>query len=451
VPSFTGAGQAQAIARLESAQSAREVIALSLLTYQAQADTIINLKTDGKEFADDMGQLRAAIAQLRKDSDTPEEIAICELLEKEASSYNDIYEQQILARVRKLVASKDDAEKARLGNELREADGSTDSVLVSIKKVAGRAAESMTEESQKAQKENLAMESRAKILLMSLSIGALVVGSLLGVFVAMSIARTLKEVADQLAAGADQTASASAQVSASAQSLAEGASEQAASLEETSASLEEMAGMTRRNAENTQKATVLSGQARTAAEAGAGDMHAMSEAMVAIKKSSDDIGAIIKTIDEIAFQTNILALNAAVEAARAGEAGAGFAVVADEVRNLAQRAAAAAKETAGKIEGAITKTAQGVQINDRVGLGLKEIVEKVRMVDSLVAEVASASREQSQGIDQLNSAIGQMDKVTQSNASHAEESASASQELNAQAIATRDSVRSLMKLVDGGT
>jgi len=209
--------------------------------------------------------------------------------------------------------------------------------------------------------------------------------------------------------------------------------------------------MTRRNAENTQKATVLSGQARTAAETGAGDMQAMSEAMTAIKKSSDDIGVIIKTIDEIAFQTNILALNAAVEAARAGEAGAGFAVVADEVRSLAQRAAAAAKETAGKIEGAITKTSQGVQINDRVALGLKEIVEKVRMVDALVSEVAAASNEQSQGIDQLNSAIGQMDKVTQANASHAEESASASQQLNAQALATRDSVKSLMRLVDGGS
>ena len=127
-------------------------------------------------------------------------------------------------------------------------------------------------------------------------------------------------------------------------------------------------------------------------------MQAMTTAMEAIKVSSDDIAKIIKTIDEIAFQTNILALNAAVEAARAGEAGMGFAVVADEVRNLAQRSAQAAKETAAKIEGAIGKTAQGVEISAKVAQALNDIVAKVRQVDELVAEVASASREQTQGI-----------------------------------------------------
>jgi len=161
------------------------------------------------------------------------------------------------------------------------------------------------------------------------------------------------------------------------------------------------------------------------------------------------IGKIIKTIDEIAFQTNILALNAAVEAARAGEAGMGFAVVADEVRNLAQRCAQSAKETAAKIEGAITKTAQGVEISTKVTETLQEIVVKVRQVDELVGEVATASREQSQGITQVNTAVGQMDKVTQSNAANAEESASASEELNAQAESLKDAVAQLLQLVGG--
>jgi hypothetical protein len=178
-------------------------------------------------------------------------------------------------------------------------------------------------------------------------------------------------------------------------------------------------------------------------------MQAMTTAMSEIKTSSDEIAKIIKTIDEIAFQTNILALNAAVEAARAGEAGMGFAVVADEVRSLAQRAAQAAKETAVKIESAVTKTSQGVLISEKVVKSLQEIVTKARQVDELAGEVATASREQSQGIEQVNTAVSQMDKVTQSNAANAEESASASEELSAQAEAMKEAVRELLRLVDG--
>ena len=260
----------------------------------------------------------------------------------------------------------------------------------------------------------------------------------------------LTRIANTLNDGSAQVVGAAAQVSSSSQSLAEGANEQAASLEETSASLEEMASMTKRNAENSQKANELAKQARSAADKGVGDMKDMSAAMEAIKTSSDDIARIIKTIDEIAFQTNILALNAAVEAARTGEAGMGFAVVADEVRSLAQRSAQAAKETATKIEGAIARTAQGVGINQKVAAALNEIVTKARQVDELVAEVAGASQEQTQGITQINVAVGQMDKVTQSNAANAEESAAAAEELNAQAEAMKESVTELLHLVGGG-
>ncbi|MDR3460571.1 MAG: methyl-accepting chemotaxis protein [Verrucomicrobiae bacterium] len=282
-----------------------------------------------------------------------------------------------------------------------------------------------------------------------LSLGALTVGVVIMLLTARSITRPLQRLADGLTAGADQTTSAAAQVSASSQSLAEGSSEQAASLEETSSSLEEMSSMTKRNAENAQKANDLARQARTAADKGTANMQTMNAAMDAIKVSSDDIAKIIKTIDEIAFQTNILALNAAVEAARAGEAGMGFAVVADEVRNLAQRSAQAAKETAGKIEGAITKTAQGVDISRQVAEALNEIAAKARQVDELVTEVAGASREQTQGIAQVNTAVGQMDKVTQSNAASAEESAAAAEELNAQAMTMKESVAELLQLVVG--
>jgi hypothetical protein len=155
----------------------------------------------------------------------------------------------------------------------------------------------------------------------------------------------------------------------------------------------------------------------------------------------------VKNIDEIAFQTNILALNAAVEAARAGEAGAGFAVVADEVRSLAQRSAAAAKETAEKIEAAIANSKRGSMSCSKVGESLEEIVQKVAAADGLVAEIATAAKEQAQGIQQVGVAMTQMDKITQSNAANAEESASAAEELNSQAHAMQDTVRSLRSLV----
>jgi len=247
----------------------------------------------------------------------------------------------------------------------------------------------------------------------------------------------------------DQTAAASDQVSSASQSLAEGASEQAAALEETSSSLEEMSSMTQRNAENAAKAKVLANQTRSAADTGAADVTEMTDAMGQIKAASDNIAKIIKTIDEIAFQTNILALNAAVEAARAGEAGMGFAVVADEVRNLAQRSAQAARETADKIEDSIQKSQRGVTISGKVAVSLQEIVVKAREVDELVNQIASASKEQYQGIQQINLAVSQMDKVTQTNAASAEESASAAEELNAQAAALKDAVVELQSLVGG--
>jgi methyl-accepting chemotaxis protein len=263
------------------------------------------------------------------------------------------------------------------------------------------------------------------------------------------VTRPLASLMDLLTVASDQVYGSSGQISAASQTLAEGASEQAASLEETSSSLEEMASMTKRNSENAQKANALARQAREAADKGTVDMQTMSAAMEAINVSSGEIAKIIKTIDEIAFQTNILALNAAVEAARAGEAGLGFAVVADEVRNLAQRCAQAAKETAGKIDGAIVKTGQGVDISTKVALALNDIVTKVRQVDGLVTEVASASNEQAQGITQINSAVTQMDAVTQSNAAHAEESASAAHELNSQADALKEALNQMQTLLAG--
>jgi len=263
------------------------------------------------------------------------------------------------------------------------------------------------------------------------------------------IVRPLAAAIRQIDEASARTAAAAAQITSASHSLAEGASEQAAALEQTSASLEEMASMTKRNCDSADKANSLARQARAAGDTGAEDMKAMNVAMAAIQSSSNEIGKIIKTIDEIAFQTNILALNAAVEAARAGEAGLGFAVVADEVRNLAQRCTVATKETTAKIEGATISAAQGVEISGKVARGLDEIVARVRQVDELAAEVAVASKEQSEGIAQINTAVTQMDQVTQANAAGAEESAGAANELSSQAVILKGAVGDLLNLVNG--
>ena len=207
--------------------------------------------------------------------------------------------------------------------------------------------------------------------------------------------------------------------------------------------------MIRSTADNAEKAKSFANEARLAAQTGAQTMVEMNTAMHAIEASSAEVAKIVKNIDEIAFQTNILALNAAVEAARAGEAGAGFAVVADEVRSLAQRSAAAAKETAEKIEAAIANSRRGSISCTKVGESLEEIVAKVASADALVAEISTAAKEQSQGIQQVGVAMTQLDKVTQGNATNAQQSASAAEQLNSQAHVMQDTVSFLRSLVSG--
>jgi Methyl-accepting chemotaxis protein len=288
-----------------------------------------------------------------------------------------------------------------------------------------------------------------RTLAIALSSGAVILSLLSGYLIVRQVNRSIRRIGLALEDTSTQVTAAASQVAGASQSLAQGASEQAASLEETSASIEELASMTKRNADNAQQTKELSNQTRLAADTCAADMQAMSIAMDEIKSSSSDISKIIKTIDEIAFQTNILALNAAVEAARAGEAGMGFAVVAEEVRSLAQRSAQSAKETAAKIEVAISKSEQGVRISSKVAESISQILEKARQVDALVAEIATASHEQNQGIGQVNTTVGQMDKVTQSNAGNAEETAAAAEELSAQAVSMRELVADLRWLVEG--
>lgn len=269
-------------------------------------------------------------------------------------------------------------------------------------------------------------------------------------FITWSISRPISMVVNGLTDASGQVAEASHHVSSSSQHLAEGASEQAASLEETSSSLEEMASMTRRNAENAASAKVKTTRAQEVISRVSSHMEEMAAAVAEIARSSEETGKIVRSIDEISFQTNLLALNAAVEAARAGEAGAGFAVVADEVRSLAMRAAEAARSTSDLIDSTIRAVKSGKHLTGLTRDAFRENMEIASEIAVLVDEIATACREQSHGIDQINTAVAEMDKVTQQVAASAEESASAAEEMNAQAEQMKSYVVNLTAMVRGG-
>lgn len=270
-------------------------------------------------------------------------------------------------------------------------------------------------------------------------------------FIAQGIAKPMNRIAEGLFEGSKQVTAASTQVSAGSQSLAEGASEQAASIEETSSSLEEISSMTKQNAENARIADNLVQDANRVAKEANESMKELVASMDDISKASEETQKIIKTIDEVAFQTNLLALNAAVEAARAGEAGAGFAVVADEVRNLAMRAAEAARGTADLIDNTIKAVQKGNSLTVSTQKAFLENINISVKVGELISEIAAASHEQADGIEQVNKAVSEMDRVVQGVAANAEESASASERMSAQSEQMKNIVNELMVLISGSS
>ncbi len=285
---------------------------------------------------------------------------------------------------------------------------------------------------------------RNQFIIMGIVIAGIALVS--AILMSLRITRPIHRVVEGLTEGTEQMLSASSQVSQASQQVAQGTGEQASGIEEVSSSLEEIASITKQNSDNAQQTKVVMNEASQIIKKVQYHMSQMGQAIAEITALSEETRKIIKTIDEIAFQTNLLALNAAVEAARAGEVGAGFSVVATEVRNLAMRASDAAKNTSHLIENTMKAVKKGNELTqstqDAFGENIAIAVKHTKLID----EIAVASQEQAQGIEQVAAAVIQMNQVTQASAASAEESASASEELNAQVEQLKGMIEGLIAI-----
>ena len=364
-----------------------------------------------------------------KDADNKNRIADTR---KAAQDYRGAMEQ-ILATWSRLNSIK--ARQAKLGSDLMQTTGAT------VKAGLGHATRISAN----------TVDTIADVSLIQLIglVAAVAIGVILAFFTALSITRPINAVIGELKKGGEEVTSAAAEMSRASTNLAEGSNHQAATLEETSTAMEEMSSMIKLNAENAGQANSLTIESNQIIGRASEAMSELNQSMSDINQASEETAGIIKNIDEIAFQTNLLALNAAVEAARAGEAGAGFAVVADEVRNLAMRAATAANSTTQLIERTIDRVRHGSNLASNAGEAFGEVAKTAGKMGQLVNEIASASAEQAQGITQINQAMVEMDRVTQSHSASSEESAALSQQLASQAALLNAHVDQLGQVING--
>jgi methyl-accepting chemotaxis protein len=397
-----------------------------------------------KHYAGRIEELSAAIG---KNAEAYEKTIIAEegrILYRRFLESRKVYRGYLASMTELAKANRDAEARAILEGEAAKASRDEQKIIEEMMALKIRLAHETEEE-------NNAITNSATIVTIILTLVGVALSLFLGIYLSLSISRALNRVIAGLTDGAGQVSSAAGQVSASSQALAEGTAEQAASLEETSSSIEEMSSMTKHNADSANQAKAMTVEATMVVGKVNEQMIDMAAAVAEITRSSEETGKIIKTIDEIAFQTNLLALNAAVEAARAGEAGAGFAVVADEVRNLAMRASEAAKNTNNLIDNTIKAVRKGNELTTATQEAFRENADISRKIGQLVEEIAAASEEQSRGISQVNLAVSEMDKVTQSTAANAEESAAAAEELNAQAEQMKVLVGDLVAVVGGNS
>lgn len=293
------------------------------------------------------------------------------------------------------------------------------------------------------------LASKGNIATVTAIIVGFILSITLGLIFSLRLSKSLTAINESISSASSQTTAAGEELSAASQQLSGSSSEAAASLEETLASLEELSSIVKMNASNSKQADDLAKKSVNVAEKGAAQISNLIQAMEKLAAGSKQIEEIISVIDDIAFQTNLLALNASVEAARAGEQGKGFAVVAEAVRTLSQKSAESAKEIGSLIRVNVDNSEVGSNLAKSSGEALSEILSSISHVGSLNGEIASASQEQSSGIEQILQAMNQLDKATQSNATTSEEVASASAELSSQAVALSGLVENLATIVNG--
>jgi methyl-accepting chemotaxis protein len=435
----------ESMLRSEQLETVRSIQLAQIALMLDAMDSIVD-KDDGKISIDRMASINQHVKLVSSKLDHLDVLADHEDEKKLARRVRADFQKlagAIQGDLVRLIESKASEE------EFSKFDNIVDSSGEQIEKDLASIAASVQEEQKEANEELTSMLAQSSVIGFLTFILTFGISLPVIYLISRSIVNPISNSIWSLNEGAEQVASASGQVSSASHSLAEGSSEQAASIEETSSSLEEMASMTKQNASHAGEADGLMKDSKQIIDKANGSMKELTASMEEISKASEETQKIVKTIDEIAFQTNLLALNAAVEAARAGEAGSGFAVVADEVRNLAMRAADAAKNTSDLIEGTVKKIGDGSGLVTRTNEAFTEVTASTLRVGELVADIAAASSEQAQGIDQVNTAVADVDKVTQQNAASAEESASASQEMNAQAEQMKHMVAKLSVMVKG--